>query len=325
MPYGIITNCIAVFLGGVLGAFLKNHFPQKLKEALPNIFGLSAITMGISLIIMLKSLSAVVLALIVGTVIGELLNLEDNLLKGLHRLEERLPLTLDDEQMDVLISMIILFCFSGTGVFGAMNSAMTGDHSILYAKAIMDFFTAIIFGTTAGYLVGFIAVPQFAVGILLFGGASYILPLVTDTMLANFKACGGIITLAVGLKISGIKRTKVLNILPAIASFSLCPACFKKYGKNQQMRCCYNNIHFPFSIVYFHHNNNLLFCNKEDKGMIRRIIKINEDLCNGCGACAAACHEGAIGMVDGKARLLKDDYCDGLGDCLPTCYRGHYL
>mgnify|MGYP000214174229 CR=1 FL=1 len=51
--------------------------------------------------------------------------------------------------------------------------------------------------------------------------------------------------------------------------------------------------------------------------MIRRIIKINEELCNGCGACAAACHEGAIGMVDGKARLLKDDYCDGLGDCLP--------
>lgn len=47
--------------------------------------------------------------------------------------------------------------------------------------------------------------------------------------------------------------------------------------------------------------------------MIRRIIKINEGLCNGCGACAAACHEGAIGMVDGKAVLLKDDYCDGLG------------
>lgn len=56
--------------------------------------------------------------------------------------------------------------------------------------------------------------------------------------------------------------------------------------------------------------------------MIRRIIKINENLCNGCGACAAACHEGAIGMVDGKAVLLKDDYCDGLGDCLPACPTG---
>ena len=56
--------------------------------------------------------------------------------------------------------------------------------------------------------------------------------------------------------------------------------------------------------------------------MIRKIIHIDENRCNGCGACAAACHEGAIGMVDGKARLLRDDYCDGLGDCLPTCPTG---
>ncbi len=53
--------------------------------------------------------------------------------------------------------------------------------------------------------------------------------------------------------------------------------------------------------------------------MIRKVIKIDEALCNGCGACAAACHEGAIGMVNGKAKLLRDDYCDGLGDCLPSC------
>ncbi len=56
--------------------------------------------------------------------------------------------------------------------------------------------------------------------------------------------------------------------------------------------------------------------------MVRKIIQIDESKCNGCGACAAACHEGAIGMVDGKAKLLRDDYCDGLGDCLPTCPTG---
>lgn len=56
--------------------------------------------------------------------------------------------------------------------------------------------------------------------------------------------------------------------------------------------------------------------------MIRKIIKINEEKCNGCGLCAEACHEGAIGMVDGKAKLLRDDYCDGLGDCLPACPTG---
>ena len=56
--------------------------------------------------------------------------------------------------------------------------------------------------------------------------------------------------------------------------------------------------------------------------MIRRIIQIDENKCNGCGACANACHEGAIAMVNGKAKLLRDDYCDGLGDCLPTCPTG---
>ena len=53
--------------------------------------------------------------------------------------------------------------------------------------------------------------------------------------------------------------------------------------------------------------------------MIRKIIHIDEEKCNGCGACATACHEGAIGIVNGKAKLLRDDYCDGFGDCLPAC------
>lgn len=56
--------------------------------------------------------------------------------------------------------------------------------------------------------------------------------------------------------------------------------------------------------------------------MLRKIIQIDKDKCIGCGACAEACHEGAIGMIDGKAELLRDDYCDGLGDCLPTCPTG---
>ena len=56
--------------------------------------------------------------------------------------------------------------------------------------------------------------------------------------------------------------------------------------------------------------------------MIRKLIHIDEEKCNGCGACAAACHEGAIGMENGKAKLMRDDYCDGLGDCLPACPTG---
>mgnify|MGYP000251287771 FL=1 len=61
---------------------------------------------------------------------------------------------------------------------------------------------------------------------------------------------------------------------------------------------------------------------EEDVKMIRRIIQIDREKCNGCGACAETCHEGAIAMVDGKAELMRDDYCDGLGDCLPACPTG---
>ena len=56
--------------------------------------------------------------------------------------------------------------------------------------------------------------------------------------------------------------------------------------------------------------------------MLRKIIQIDEDKCTGCGICVDACHEGAIGLVNGKAKFMRDDYCDGLGDCLPTCPTG---
>ena len=61
---------------------------------------------------------------------------------------------------------------------------------------------------------------------------------------------------------------------------------------------------------------------KGTTAMVRRIVHIDEGKCNGCGACANACHEGAIAMVGGKARLIRDDYCDGMGDCLPECPTG---
>ena len=68
--------------------------------------------------------------------------------------------------------------------------------------------------------------------------------------------------------------------------------------------------------------NKQVLRNKEKKGdsaMIRKIVQIEEDRCTGCGLCAHACHESAIAMVDGKAKLIRDDYCDGFGDCLPVC------
>lgn len=217
MPVGVLINSAAILIGGIIGALAGERIPPRIHAALTGIFGLSAITMGLSLIIQMNYLSAVILALILGTLIGECFNLEWSLSKGLTLLARKLPGgVLSDEQTDNLISMMILFCFSGTGLFGAMNSAISGEHSILIAKAIMDFFTAIIFGATTGYLVSGLAVPQFSVGILLFCFGNMLLPLLTDFMISDFKAVGGVITMAVGLKISKIRHYQVLNMVPAL-------------------------------------------------------------------------------------------------------------
>ena len=216
MPIGVLIDSSSILIGGIIGAIAGNKIPEKISNSLTGIFGLSAITMGITLIIQMDALTAVVMSLIVGTLLGECLNLENSLIRGLSFCASKLPgKDLSKEQMDNLISMIILFCFSGTGIFGSINSGISGDHTILIAKSIMDFFTAIIFGAITGYLVSAIAIPHIILNVFLFFFGSLLFPLLTDSMVQDFKAVGGIITFAVGLKISKV-RHQVLNMVPAL-------------------------------------------------------------------------------------------------------------
>ena len=216
MPIGILVNVASVLMGGILGSAAGAYVPARFNKALTSIFGLSAILIGISMIGQMDSLSAVILSLILGGLAGEAAQLERSVSRGITVLARRLPgSSLSDEQREN-ISMIVLFCFSGTGWFGSMNAGITGDHSILFAKSIMDFFTAAIFGAASGYLVGLIAIPQCAVFLALFYMSKSLMPLMTAGMIGDFKAVGGIITLALGLKLSGIRHYDAINLLPAI-------------------------------------------------------------------------------------------------------------
>lgn len=217
MPIGVLIDSSSILIGGIIGAIAGNKIPEKISNSLTGIFGLSAITMGITLIIQMDALTAVVMSLIVGTLLGECLNLENSLIRGLSFCASKLPgKDLSKEQMDNLISMIILFCFSGTGIFGSINSGISGDHTILIAKSIMDFFTAIIFGAITGYLVSAIAIPHIILNVFLFFFGSLLFPLLTDSMVQDIKAVGGIITFAVELKISKVRHYQVLNMVPAL-------------------------------------------------------------------------------------------------------------
>lgn len=224
VPIGVIINALSVLLGGLIGAFLGDKIPERVRKALPLTFGAASMAMGISLIVKMDTMPAVILSLILGSSIGELIKLE----KGIEWCADRIRKPIENmfsskgnihnqkEFMEKFVSIVVLFCASGTGIFGALNEGMTGDHSVLIAKSFLDFFTAGIFAAALGYIVLTICVPQFIVLICLFFSASLILPMTTPAMVGDFTACGGIIMLATGFRISGIKAFPIANMLPAL-------------------------------------------------------------------------------------------------------------
>ncbi|HHW7569034.1 TPA: DUF554 domain-containing protein [Mannheimia haemolytica] len=220
---GPFVNAGAIILGGVIGAYLGSRLPERIRTSLPLVFGLCCFGLGMMLTASVKYMSAVALALILGTIIGELIYLEKRIGKvaGLARgLIDRLfpPVhSLSQEEfLEKFIALLVLFCVSGTGIFGAIKEGMTGDPSILYIKSILDFFTAMIFAASLGYAIAAIAVPLIIVQGILILLASVIMPLTTANMMADFSATGGLLLFATGFRICGIKNFPVANMLPAL-------------------------------------------------------------------------------------------------------------
>ena len=224
MPIGVIINTIAIFLGGIAGALLGDKLPEKYKEQLNLIFGLCSMGMGISSIVLMKYMPAVVFALIIGTIVGLVFNLGDKVYELCSKLQKVMIRIVpkketnmsETEFLATLITVIVLFCSSGMGIYGSLSEGMTGDSSLLITKSILDFFTAAIFACNLGYIVSLIAVPQFVIFTTLFLSASFIVPLTTPDMIADFKACGGFIMVAAGFRILKLKMFPVVDMIPAM-------------------------------------------------------------------------------------------------------------
>ncbi|GLU30200.1 DUF554 domain-containing protein [Trinickia caryophylli] len=216
-------NGSAVIAGGVAGAFLGQRLSERLRVALPQTFGLCSMGLGIMLVVKVKFMPAVVLAMVLGAALGEIIQLEKRIgtAAGVTRgvIERYLPSKGElshEEFTNRFVAILVLFCASGTGIFGAMHEGMTGDPSILYIKTILDLFTSAIFATALGYAVATIAVPQLAIQMALAVLAVKILPMTTPEMMADFSAAGGLIMLATGFRICGVKPFPVANMLPAL-------------------------------------------------------------------------------------------------------------
>jgi hypothetical protein len=222
MPIGITINFFAILLGGLIGAVSHRWIPDNIKALLPSIFGGCGLALGITFIVKVVNLPPVILALIIGTIIGQSLNIEDKLTNLSKRLQTKLQKgskEVDEKTIGRFVTLLVLFSAGNGIILGSLYEGMTGDTTLLMVKSILDFFTAIIFATSIGYLVMFISIPTLVVGMTLFYLATIILPNISDVMTADFAAGGGILTMFIGLRMMEVKKLPVANMIPAIILF----------------------------------------------------------------------------------------------------------
>lgn len=189
MPIGVIVNCISVLAGGVIGSALGHVLPNSLKEHLPTLFGMCSIAIGINSIIKAVSMTAVVLAILVGFTIGHLLHLEDWASRFFHRLVKTMHLGGDNIDMEFYITAVALFCCSGFGWYSTLTEGIAGDPNLLFAKSVLDFFTAMIFASTLGKAICAIPLPQCVILLCVFTAGRLLSGALTPEMFADLSAC----------------------------------------------------------------------------------------------------------------------------------------
>lgn len=222
MPTGIILNVLAVAAGGIAGAFAGDKISASLKENLNTVFGACAMAMGISSIVLMENMPAVVFSVIAGTTLGLILHLGEKInragrimQRGISRIVKSSADNREDNS-DALVTALVLFCASGTGIYGSIVSGMTGENTILLAKSVLDFPTSLLFACMLGGVVSLIAIPQFLIFMVLFLLAKTIYPLCTPAMINDFKACGGILLLATGFRMIQVKEFPIADMIPAM-------------------------------------------------------------------------------------------------------------
>ena len=224
MPVGVIINALSVVIGGILGTVAGHKLSPKFKADLTMIFGLCSMGMGISTIANMENMPAVIFSMVIGTGIGLAIHLGDKIntaAGGMQRFIGRFvknnnTALSEEEFMNTLVTIIVLFCASGTGIYGSIVAGMSGDNSVLISKSILDLFTAAIFACNLGLVVSLIAIPQFIIFVILFYGAVVIFPLTTPAMINDFKACGGFLIFATSFRMVKIKNFPIADMIPAM-------------------------------------------------------------------------------------------------------------
>lgn len=212
---GTLVNCVAIICGSFAGMLFKNGVPEKYNQTLMQAMGLAVILVGIKSALGCDELLIIIISLAIGSVLGELIGIESYLEKAGKFLERKLSKNSSGFSAG-FVTASLMYCVGSMAIVGALESGLTGNHEILFAKACIDGIVGIILTSSLGIGVMFAAVPVLVYqgGITLMAGV--LKPLLIPAVVSQMSATGGLLILALGLNMLREKKIKVGNMLPAV-------------------------------------------------------------------------------------------------------------
>lgn len=213
--FGTIVNSLAIIIGAVVGIIIKSGIKEKYKNIIMDGIGLSVAIIGIMGGIEANNIILIIASIVIGSVIGEMIDIDSRLEQLGQNMEKKFSKG-DSNFSKGFVTASLVYCIGAMAVVGSLNAGLRGDHDMLIAKSILDGITAVIFASTLGIGVAFSAIPVFIYQGTITLLASSVESLLTTNVINEMSAVGGILILAIGINILGIKKIKVANMLPAI-------------------------------------------------------------------------------------------------------------
>ncbi len=213
---GTVVNSLAIIAGSLIGFFLKRGIPASMGETISKGLALCVMHIGIAGAAKTENMLLVIFSLVIGAITGELIDIDKRFTEFGYFIEKKLSKNKESKIAEGFVNASLLFCIGSMAIVGALQSALEGNHETLFTKAVMDGVTSIIFTSTMGP-----GVILSAVSVFLYQGsitmlASFMKPLLTDSIVAEMTAVGSLLILAIGMNMVGATRIKVANILPAV-------------------------------------------------------------------------------------------------------------
>lgn len=224
---GTIVNVVSVVAAAAIGAFVKGGIKQRYKDTMMGVLGIATMFIGVSgtlqemFVFENGKLSAqgsmlLVMSLIIGAVVGELIDIEKRLEKLGEWLKNKVKAKNDNRFVDAFVNSTLVICVGAMAIVGSLQDGLTGDHSTLFVKSALDFPIVLIFASTLGIGAIFSAVPLglYQGAITLFAGL--IAPYLSDTLISNLTLVGSALIFAIGVNLAFGKKFRVGNFLPAL-------------------------------------------------------------------------------------------------------------